>query len=306
MFSALLRPVRAGLPLLLAFLFAACMNDDPTDRIDRRVAELVTPHADSVQVAVSVRDSLTGVVYDHNGDRLFHAASTMKVPVMIEIFRQAEAGRFGLDDSIRVKRTFRSIVDSSAYQLPPSTDSDRALYDLVGRRATIRDLTERMINVSSNLATNLLIEFVSADSVQRTIRRLGAREMEVLRGVEDLPAFEAGLNNTATSADLALLLDALVRGEAVSPEADRAMIEILLGQRFDEMIPAGLPEDARVAHKTGQITAIHHDAAVVYPSDAPPYVLVILIEGFSDDADSSRLGAEITRAVHEVLRGPEE
>jgi len=242
----------------------------------------------------------TDAVLDLNGDRAFHAASTMKVPVMIEVYRQAALGRFALDDSLLVENAFRSIVDGSAYSI--EDDSDDSIYERLGRKMSIRDLVYQMITVSSNLATNLIIDYVSADSVQATCEELGTQEMKVLRGVEDIKAYRQGLSNSATATDLAVLFDALLRGAAVSPEADRAMIDVLLDQQFNTMIPAGLPEGVRVAHKTGWITRIHHDAAIIYPARGEAYVLVILTEGIDDEAVSAALGAEITRAVHAALR----
>ena len=225
----------------------------------------------------------------------------MKVPVMIEVFRQAEAGRLALDDSLEVENAFRSIVDGSPYRI--EDDSDDAIYERLGGKMAVRDLVYQMITVSSNLATNLLIGHVGADSVQQTIERLGTDTMRVLRGVEDIKAYRQGLSNTATAADLARLLEAIMQGRAVSPQADAAMVEVLLDQRFNTMIPAGLPEGARAAHKTGWITAIHHDAAIVYPEEGAPYVLVILTEGIEDEKESAALGAEVARLVHEALRG---
>lgn len=272
----------------------------PTARLaatlDTLLAHRLPPGA---VVAVAVRDA--GVRYDRLADRPFHAASTMKVPVMIEAFRQAHRGRLSLDDRLVVRNAFRSIVDGSAYRI--EDDADDALYARTGQPVPLRELVYQMITVSSNLATNLLIEHLTADSVQATCRRLGAPAMQVLRGVEDLKAFRQGLNNRTTAAALATLLEALLEGRAVSPEADRAMIGILRDQRFNTMIPAGLPAGVRVAHKTGWITGIHHDAAIVEPPDAPPYVLVILTEGFPDEAASAALGAAVARAVHAVLRG---
>jgi beta-lactamase class A len=225
----------------------------------------------------------------------------MKVPVMIEVYRQAELGRFSLDDELTVENAFRSIVDGSTYRI--EDDSDDAIYERLGQKMTIYDLVFQMITVSSNLATNLIIDYVSADSVQQTAERLGVRHMNVLRGVEDLKAFDQGLNNTATASDLAVFLEALRDGRAVSEEADQAMINLMLDQAFNEMIPSGLPEGVLVAHKTGQITAVHHDAALVFPPMGEPYVLIILIEGLEDEADSSHLGARIAEAVHAILRG---
>ncbi len=252
------------------------------------------------EIAVGLIDPETGARLAIRGDRVFHAASTMKIPVLIEVYRQAAAGRFSLDDSLRIENDFTSIADGSPFRI--GDDSDDALYERAGRSLPIRDLAERMITASSNLATNLIIELVQADSVQRAMEAMGTRTMRVLRGVEDIKAFELGLNNTATAADLAMLLDAIRRGETVSPEASKAMRDILLKQEFNEMIPAGLPPGTQVAHKTGWITGAVHDAAIVYPEDASPYVLVILTEGFDDHAVASQVGAGIARIVHEALR----
>ena len=252
-------------------------------------------------VAVVVRQAVpdAGVAYARNADRPFHAASTMKVAVMIEAFRQVEAGLREWDEPVRVENRFRSIVDGSAYAI--ADDTDDALYTLQGQDVPFRDLVERAVTTSSNLATNLLLDRITADAVQATVGRLGAPGLRVLRGVEDLKAFEAGLNNETTAAALATLLEALRDGRAVSPAADAAMRDVLARQRFDEMIPAGLPAGTRVAHKTGWITRIHHDAAIVYPEGAAPYVLVVLTEGLDDHDVSARLGAEVSRAVYEVL-----
>ncbi len=264
------------------------------------IDSLVAAYPDGI-VAVSVRDASKGIAYDRLGDRVFHAASTMKVPVMIEVFRQARLGRFSLDDELLVENAFRSIVDGSIYSI--EDDSDDAIYERLGQKMTIRDLVYQMITVSSNLATNLIIDFASADSVQMTAEQMGIQQMKILRGVEDLKAFDLGMSNTATSADLALFFEALRDGNAVSESADQEMLGILMDQQFNEMIPAGLPDEVQVAHKTGQITAIHHDAALIYPANGAPYVLVILIEGIKEEVDSAELGKRISEVAYGWLRG---
>jgi beta-lactamase class A len=232
-------------------------------------------------------------------DSAFHAASTMKVPVMIELFRRIDAGALALDQDVLLVNRFGSIVDGSPYALDPAADSDSSLYARVGTRVSVRELIERMIVRSSNLATNALIELAGAGNVAATTRHLGATRTRVLRGVEDGKAFERGLNNATTAGDLSILLRAIEQGRAASPASCRAMLDVLLRQEFNGEIPAGLPPGTRVAHKTGQITATLHDAAIVYPPAHPPYVLVVLTRGIPDEAVARQLIADLSRLVWE-------
>lgn len=247
------------------------------------------------EVAVSYRDLATGDSLDIGADVEFHAASTMKIPVMLEVLRSAEAGRLGLDQGILLVNQFHSIVDGSPYSLDAGEDSDSLVYRLVGQRVPVRELMERMIVRSSNLATNALVALVGADRANATAHALGATHIRVLRGVEDIKAYEAGLNNTTTSADLAVLLEKIQRQEALSATSAQLMKEILLRQELNDEIPAGLPAGTPVAHKTGSITATLHDAAIVYPSNRKPYVLVVLTRNIPMQETARQLIADISR-----------
>jgi beta-lactamase class A len=235
-------------------------------------------------------------------DVSFHAASTMKVPVMIELFRQARTGQLRLDDRVPVVNLFHSIVDGSPYTLDVGDDSDADVYKHAGGEMSYRDLCEAMITVSSNFAANLLIERLGPGNIQRTTDALGAPGMHVLRGVEDNKAFEKGLNNTTTARALMVLLGAIAHGKAVDRQASDEMLAILKRQKFNERIPAGLPPGTVVAHKTGEITRIQHDAAIVY---APrPFVLVILVRGLDDSKKGAALAADITRVIYRASQEP--
>jgi beta-lactamase class A len=249
------------------------------------------------EVAVSYRDLATGDSLDLGADVDFHAASTMKIPVMLEVLRSVEAGRLRLDQDIVLENRFRSIVDGSPYSLDARDDSDSLMYTRVGTPVTVRDLLERMIVRSSNLATNALIALVSAERTNATAHELGASHIRVLRGVEDGKAYAAGLNNTTTSADLAVLLQRIERNEALGPSSARLMREILLRQEFNGEIPAGVPKGTPVAHKTGSITATLHDAAIIYPSGRPPYVLVVLTRKIPDERIARALIVDLSRLV---------
>jgi beta-lactamase class A len=280
--------------LAAAFLLATFQSRDSTlDRIQARIQ--LEPGA---QVGLAYIDLGSGDTLFLNADTSFHAASTMKVPVMIELFRRASTGSFAMNQRLMVVNQFASIVDGSAYALDPTSDSDTTLYHRVGDRVPVDTLLRLMITRSSNLATNTLIALVGAEDVTRTMRSLGAQRIQVLRGVEDGKAFDKGLINTTTARDLAIILRAIEDGRAGSPEATRQMRQNLLDDEFNEKIPAGLPPGIRVAHKTGEITAHSHDAAIVYPPARKPYVLVVLTRGIQDGAKASKLIADISSIVY--------
>src|SRR5213595_236338 len=233
----------------------------------------------------------------------FHAASTMKVPVMIQIFRDADAGLLRLDDSLTVHTAFPSLVGGGAFTVGKDDDSDSTLYALVGRNRSVRELLELMITRSSNLATNILIDRVGASRAQASARAMGAWSIQVLRGVEDGAAYGAGLNNTTTARDLGVLLGAIATGRAASRGACDSMLAILGRQEFNEGIPVGVPPGTRVAHKTGWIgEVVYHDAALVYPSAGVGYVLVVLTGGIKEDSVAHNLVADLSRLVYQGRR----
>jgi beta-lactamase class A len=274
-------------------------SDELKKKIDAAVAV-----SGAETVAVALYDFETAKEFLINPDVSFHAASTMKVPVMMEVFRQAEEGRFSLDDQIPVRNEFKSIADGSSFSVSPDDDSETTLYKKVGQTESVRELVRLMIDVSSNLATNILIDRVTPVRVMELMSKTGAKNIRVLRGVEDGKAFERGMNNATTARDLMIILREIADGQAVSKPASDAMVRVLLGQKLNEGIPSGVPSTVRVAHKTGSITKNNHDAGIVYSPGAKrkPYVLVVLTRGIADEKRSSRLIADISRIVYEDLK----
>ncbi|QMW00512.1 serine hydrolase [Spirosoma foliorum] len=249
--------------------------------------------------AVAFKDIATGKELLIREREVFHAASTMKTPVMIEVYKQQAQGKLSLSDSILIKTEFKSIVDGSPYTLPVSSDSDSVTYKQIGTKRTLASLVYDMITVSSNLATNLIIELVGAPNVLQTMRDLGAKDIQVRRGVEDSKAFAKGLNNSTTAYDLMLIFDKIATGQAVSPEASKAMIAILLDQKFNDAIPAKLPNNVKVAHKTGSITGVRHDSGIVILPDGRQYVLVLLSKDIKDDKLTSGVMATVSEWIYQ-------
>ena len=276
-------------------------RDRLASRLETRIAEARAAVPDSMQedfvVAIELLDLATNRRLAMREDVALHAASTMKVPVLFELFRQADDGRRSLDDTIVVRNSFRSILDGSEYSLTPEDDSDATLYERIGTPATYRELARLMTVRSSNLATNILIERVDPRRIRETLARLNAQGMRVLRGVEDIPAYRAGLNNTTTAYGFSRVLEAIARCELLSTASCREILDILADQEFDEGIPSGVPATVRVANKTGWITAIHHDGAIVYPPGREPYVLVVLTRGIEDSDAAHALIRDLSRIV---------
>ena len=253
--------------------------------------------------AVAFKDLKTGREIKINDKEMYHAASTMKTPVMIEVYKQAAEGKFSLSDSIELKNEFKIIVYLIIYILDFVDYSEYELYKHIGEKRTISALLYQMIIVSSNFATNLIIEKVGAQNVTQSMRQLGATDIQVLRGVEDDKAFEKGLINTTTAHDLMLIFEKIAKGEAVNAEASQAMINILLDQKFNEIIPALLPPGVKVAHKTGSITHVHHDSGIVILPDGRKYVLVLLSKDWDDEKLTIQTMVNISLLIYKYVTG---
>lgn len=253
--------------------------------------------------AVAFKDLHTGKIILINERENFHAASTMKTPVLIEVYKQAVEKRFSLQDSVVIKNSFKSIVDGSSYQLNPNDDSEPSFYTRLGEKTTIDTLVYKMIIASSNLATNMLIEFTGAQNVTNTMRLLGARDIQVRRGVEDQKAYDLGLNNTTTAYDLMVIFEALAKGKAVNKKASEAMIKILFDQEFNDIIPALLPKEVKVAHKTGSIKGIHHDSGIVFLPNGKKYVLVLLSKNLENEENAKHAMATVSKYIYDWESG---
>ena len=255
-------------------------------------------------IAVAVYDFETGTEILIDADQTFHPASTIKVHVMMEVFHQAEQGSLALADCFRIYNSFASIADGSPFSLDVADDSEQTLYARLGDLESIEELTRLMIVRSSNLATNLLLERVGTGSVNDFIQELGIEGVSVIRGIEDNAAFRLGMNNSATARGLTQTMKLIAEKRVVSQQASEAMIAILLGQEFNESIPAPLPETTRVAHKTGWTGDLYHNTGIVYRGDREPYVLSIMTRGFAeDDAQSAHACmAEISQIIYEILQ----
>ncbi|MET0244046.1 MAG: serine hydrolase [Flavitalea sp.] len=266
--------------------------------LKKRIGSILSTHPEG-EFAVAFKDLSTGKELLLNARTNFHAASTMKTPVLIETFKQAAAGKFSIDEPILIKNEFKSIVDGSLYHLDSADDSEFDLYNKVGTKLPLREVLHRMITRSSNLATNIVIDLVGATNANESMRLLGAKDIQVLRGVEDDKAFQKGLNNTTTAYDLMLIMEAIANGKAFDQKASEEMLKILFDQKFNDKIKKKLPPDVKVASKSGSITAVSHDSGIVYLPDGRKYVLVLLSKGVQSYDDVNNTLANVSQLIYD-------
>ena len=289
--------------LLILLLFGMSANNIHAQLKEQRKQQLIQEiqrlfASEEGVFAMAFKDLSTGDTIYWNEKELFHAASTMKTPVMIEVFRQAALGSFTLQDTMVVRKEFQSIVDGSWYTLQAGDDSDDDVYAKMGTPQTIQYLLERMITRSSNVATNLLMTKVKGEQITATMRQLGAPDILVRRGVEDNKAYQQGLNNVTSAYDLQVIFEQLAEGKAINSDASAAMVDILRQQHYNDLIPALLPKNVQVAHKTGWITGVHHDGGIIYLPDGRKYVLVLLSKNCKQEAAAVQLLATTSSKIY--------
>lgn len=265
----------------------------------RNVLKIKRDHA-LEDLGISFYDAETTIQWSFNADQYFHAASTMKLAVLLGVFRQVDRDELQLEAPVHVRNRFTSIVNQEPFMLDLGRDADPDVYGHLGKTLTVRELAYWMITKSSNLATNLLVDVIGIQTIQLALDELEIDGVRVLRGVEDSRAFAAGLNNEVTANGLLKLLRLIADNKAYSQKACDEMLDILLDQQYRSGIPAGLPKAARVAHKTGNISTVHHDAGIVYLDDRKPYVLVILTQ-FPAEQGRGTAVAEVSRDIFNAL-----
>ncbi|HYE58076.1 MAG TPA: serine hydrolase [Rhodothermales bacterium] len=272
----------------------------------RRLEHLREKHgADAV--AVSFYDYETREAFSHEGARYFHAASTIKVAVLLALYDAVEKRRFRIEDLLHVRNRFVSVApEGGIYRVGAERDANGEVHKAIGNTMRLHALAEAMITTSSNLATNLLLDLVGVEEARAALKEWGVKGVKLVRGVEDEAAHRAGLNNEVTADGLVALFRLIEDGEAFSKEAAEDMKEILFGQQFRSGLPAGLPRDvreqARVAHKTGEISTVAHDAGLVFLPDRKPYAIAVMTE-WTPEAGNGRsaLVAALARAVYDTF-----
>lgn len=283
----------------------ADLKTDPSDIAEaplRGRIQVIEKESGAKAIAVALKDFETGSELHYHSDRWFHAASTIKVPILLGVFAAIDRGDLLPHSRVHVRNRFLSVVENIPFRVESGRDANSAVHNAIGKMMRVDELAYHMITTSSNLATNLLLAVIGPDSVNKTLAELKLEDgIDLKRGVEDELAFDKRINNMVTADGLLKILVMLAEGKAFSPALSRRMMDILHGQEFNQGIPARLPKAARVAHKTGEISTVAHDAGVVYLPKRKPYVLVVLSEWDPDVSGRSRTIAAISHTIYEAL-----
>ena len=286
--------------LILIITIFSCEEKNKYSSLEIKVIELLESQNGTFAIAFKNLEDGNEILI--NEDEIFHAASTMKTPVMIEVYRKKMIGEISLDDSIFVKNEFESIVDKSTFQLSEFDDSDKNTYDKIGRYISLRELVFDMITISSNFATNLVIKYIGAENINNTMSDIGAKNINVLRGVEDIKAFEKGLNNTTSARDLLVIYEKLANGEVLSRNLSNEMVEILKNQKYDDIIPKYLPKEIEVAHKDGWINGVRHDSGIVFLENGVSYVLILLSKNLDNELEGADMLAKVSLEIYNHIK----
>jgi beta-lactamase class A len=275
---------------------------EPASSLRDKIAEL-EERSCARAIGVAVHDLETGREFRYRPDRWFHAASTIKVAVLLGAFASIHQGKLLPQSRLHVRNRFRSAYDGRAFRVLSERDADSEVQAAIGKTMRLSELARHMIVRSSNLATNLLLDLLGISFLQGVLEDYQLAGIDLRRGVEDELAFEHGINNRVTAEGLVELLRLIAEERAFTPELSRAMLDILHDQEFRSGIPAGLPAEARVAHKTGEISTIAHDAGIVYLPKRKPYVLAILTEWDPEATGRSPTIAAASYMIYEHLAG---
>jgi beta-lactamase class A len=256
-----------------------------------------------VRASVAAYDHETGRALGWHEQEWFHAASTMKVAVLLGVFKAVDEGRLRLDDPLHVRNRFISVGNGEPFRLQRGRDGDEEVHQRIGRTMRIRELAHRMITVSSNLATNLLLDLLGLEYAQRMLHAAGVTGIHLKRGVEDTVAHEMGINNEVTAAGLVSLFRVIQEGQFTTAESKEGMLQILFNQKYNAVLPKKLPPGIRVAHKTGEISTVSHDAGLFFVKERPPYAFAILTEVLPESNGRTATVAAMSEAVCEYFRG---
>lgn len=277
----------------------------PDDELGALIDEAVSVYPAAQRPVVSVCLQESGHPVTEISPTVTHrTASLMKVPVMGAVYRLADNRELALDEQLTVQNDFPSMAGHRRhFSIDPTEDADPVIYSQLGQPMALSALVERMICLSSNLATNIVFTRVGPAAVAAFLESAGTASTRVPRAIEDMEALQQGQGNITTARDMATIMSAIWTGKVSSPHSRDRMLGHLGRQTWNDELPARLPPGTRVMHKTGWLDGVVHDAAIIEPRGEPAFTLAVLSSGWHDDRVGQRLLQDLGLAAFRLMTG---
>jgi beta-lactamase class A len=242
---------------------------------------------------VAIYDFQTGESVLVNAHRFVHAASLIKLPIMMSTFSLVDRGEMTLDDRVCVREWYKSLVNGALFHVDPIAS--------LGDTATIRQLLKSMVTVSDNVAANALIEHIGINRIGDFFASQNYTETSLIRFLMDEQAHKQHLDNTMSAYDAMRMLRDIEQERGLQHESCSEMLNLLLAQMHNEKIPAVLPTQVKIAHKTGSIAAVEHDAGIIYLPNGRKYILVFMSADLPDNQTGINAARAVSRTVYARL-----
>ena len=255
-------------------------------KLESSIAE-IDQRLDGV-LGVAILDLGSGKKFLLHADEVFPQASSIKIAVLAELYRQAQTGRLKLTDMYTV----------NAGDLVPDSDIMGGLTPGV-TQVTLRDLATMMVAVSDNSATNVLIDRVGMENVNGLLDSLGLTHTRLRRKMMDLKAAGEGRENVSTPAEMMVLLDALYRRRVLNKEMTDDFFKILSTHK-GSFIPRDLPEQLKIANKPGELEGVRNDSGIVFVGNRP-YVICVMATYLQQERDGENAIIKISAAAYRMF-----
>lgn len=237
-------------------------------------------------VAVVVKNLTTNEEIKINEKLVFPSASTIKLAIMSELLSKVNEGRLNLDDTIELTKDMK-------------TGGDGILKELnYGHKFTLEEIMTLMIIVSDNMATNILINLLGMNSINETIQKIGLKSTKLQRKMMDSQASKEGRENLISADDLVHILELIYKGRNINEKYSELMISILKRQQVRGRLDLYLPEEVVIAHKTGDLDNLEHDAGIVYLPNKE-YIICVLTNQTETNKEGREIIGKISKMVYE-------
>ena len=268
--------------------------DTGTDLLWKKLETRVAETADRMDgvMGVAILDLTDGRILLHNADRVFPTASSIKIAILLELYRQDQEAHSGAKEKSQLD-------DNYTFDPKDLVEDSRIMAGLTPgvTRVTNRDLAQFMVAVSDNAAANILIDRVGKDNVNAMLHGLGLSKTMLRRKMIDIAAARRGDENVATPQEMARLLEAIYKGKALSQQATAEFIK-QLSTKKSSYIPRYLPESVQVANKPGELEAVRTDSGIVFVPNRPFAISVMTAYDRNERAAERAISEVALEAYH--------